>query len=110
MSAFLIVICISVVVALLFIGYGLVTSWNETPPRGLQLVDLGALEDEDLQAALAKGNKAKAIRRYRELTGAGFKAARYAVEFAIESPNSPEMENPELSHPEPDDSGVRSEG
>jgi ribosomal protein L7/L12 len=41
-----------------------------------------AISDPEIQDLLAKGNKAQAVRRYRELTGAGIAEAQQAIERA----------------------------
>jgi ribosomal protein L7/L12 len=39
-------------------------------------------EDPEIQDLLAKGNKVQAVKRYRELTGAGIAEAQKAIETA----------------------------
>lgn len=41
-----------------------------------------AVEDPEIQDLLAKGNIAQAVKRYRELTGAGIADAQKAIEAA----------------------------
>jgi ribosomal protein L7/L12 len=44
--------------------------------------DEDAAQDPEIQDLLAKGNKAQAVKRYRELTGAGIAEANEAIERA----------------------------
>jgi ribosomal protein L7/L12 len=41
-----------------------------------------AVDDPEIQDLLAKGNEAQAVKRYRELTGAGIAEAQSAIERA----------------------------
>jgi ribosomal protein L7/L12 len=41
-----------------------------------------AVDDPEIQDLLAKGNKAQAVKRYRELTGAGIADAQRAIDEA----------------------------
>ena len=43
---------------------------------------VNAAEDPEIQDLLAKGNEIQAIKRYRELTGAGLKEAKDAIDAA----------------------------
>jgi ribosomal protein L7/L12 len=49
-------------------------------PRGGDEAD--AAQDPEIQDLLAKGNEAQAVRRYRELTGAGISEAQSAIQRA----------------------------
>jgi ribosomal protein L7/L12 len=44
-----------------------------------------AVEDPEIQDLLVKGNEAQAVKRYRELTGAGIAEAEKAIKSAAES-------------------------
>ena len=45
-----------------------------------------AAHDPEIQDLLAKGNEAQAVKRYRELTGAGIAEAQRAIEEAKAGP------------------------
>ena len=49
-------------------------------PRGGDEAD--AAQDPEIQDLLAKGNEAQAVKRYRELTGAGIAEAQSAIRDA----------------------------
>ena len=49
-------------------------------PRGGNEAD--AAQDPEIQDLLAKGNEAQAVKRYRELTGAGIAEAQSAIRDA----------------------------
>jgi ribosomal protein L7/L12 len=44
--------------------------------------DADATQDPEIQDLLVKGNEAQAVKRYRELTGAGIAEAQRAIEDA----------------------------
>jgi ribosomal protein L7/L12 len=50
-------------------------------PRGEEAGE-DATQDPEIQDLLVKGNKAQAVKRYRELTGAGIAEANEAIERA----------------------------
>jgi ribosomal protein L7/L12 len=103
--------CVVIVGLLVAVNYVLVTRQEQRegkmPSWTPEQIDWDAIADEQLQEALTRGNKIEAIKRYRELTGAGLKEAKDAVEYG--------EKNPELAHdkkkaprPELDDApGVR---
>jgi hypothetical protein len=49
-------------------------------------IDWEAIEDDIVQAELAKNNKIGAIKRYRELTGLGLKESKDAIDYAVLHP------------------------
>lgn len=63
------------------------SSSNAALPKQPVEIDWEALGDEALQAALAKGSKIEAIKRYRQLTDVGLKEAKDAVEYALLHPD-----------------------
>lgn len=78
------IVAIAGVLILLFFFFGL--SSNSTSSEGfVRSVDKDALADAELQSYLPD-QKINAIKRYRELTGAGLKEAKEAVEYAIAHP------------------------
>src|SRR5205085_1466425 len=50
-------------------------------------IDWDAIADQELQDAMNQGNKINAIKRYQELTNAGLKEAKDAVEYAASHPD-----------------------
>jgi len=54
-----------------------------TPREAADAGDAGtAINDPEIQDLLAKGNQAQAVKRYRELSGAGIAEAQSAIERA----------------------------
>jgi ribosomal protein L7/L12 len=51
-------------------------------PRGDRGGQPDPAQDPEIQDLLAKGNEAQAVKRYRELTGAGIAEARSAIQRA----------------------------
>jgi ribosomal protein L7/L12 len=51
-------------------------------PRDEEAGGADPAQDPEIQDLLAKGNKAQAVKRYRELTGAGIADANEAIESA----------------------------
>jgi ribosomal protein L7/L12 len=51
-------------------------------PRDEEAGGADPAQDPEIQDLLAKGNKAQAVKRYRELTGAGIADANEAIERA----------------------------
>jgi ribosomal protein L7/L12 len=51
-------------------------------PRGEDAGEADAAQDPEIQDLLAKGNEAQAVKRYRELTGAGIAEAQKAIQQA----------------------------
>lgn len=83
--------CVGIVVVVLAINYIAVTRQEQregTSPYYMPgQIDWDAIADEQLQDALRQGKKIEAIKRYRELTGAGLKEAKDAVEYAEKHPD-----------------------
>jgi ribosomal protein L7/L12 len=52
------------------------------PQEGTKPGELDPNDDPEIQDLLAKGNLAQAVKRYRELTGAGIAEAQRAIENA----------------------------
>ena len=52
------------------------------PQEGSQPGELDPNDDPEIQDLLAKGNVAQAVKRYREMTGAGIAEAQRAIEEA----------------------------
>jgi ribosomal protein L7/L12 len=52
------------------------------PPAAAKSDELDPNEDPEIQDLLAKGNEAQAVKRYRELTGAGIAEAQSAIRDA----------------------------
>jgi ribosomal protein L7/L12 len=52
------------------------------PRRGEESGEADAAQDPEIQDLLVKGNRAQAVKRYRELTGAGIAEAQKAIERA----------------------------
>jgi hypothetical protein len=50
------------------------------------VMDWDAINDEVIQAALAKRNKIEAIKRYRKLTGQGLKDSKDAIDYVLLHP------------------------
>jgi hypothetical protein len=61
---------------------------NGVQPRQQIEADLDALADAELQDALAQGNKIVAIKRYRDLTGAGLAEAKDIIEAYMDQTDS----------------------
>jgi tetratricopeptide (TPR) repeat protein len=83
--------------------------WNRDRKQQLQKpadIDINALADPKIQAAVASGHKINAIKIYRELTGVGLKDAKDAIEFFEKHPEilSEKKKAPELRL---SDSGIR---
>jgi ribosomal protein L7/L12 len=55
---------------------------NITPQEQAKAGELDPNDDPEIQDLLAKGNLAQAVKRYRELTGAGIAEAQEAIKAA----------------------------
>jgi ribosomal protein L7/L12 len=55
---------------------------NIAPQEGDKPGEFDPNDDPEIQDLLAKGNLAQAVKRYRELTGAGIAEAQKAIESA----------------------------
>lgn len=55
---------------------------NIAPQEAPQPGELDPNEDPEIQDLIAKGNQAQAVKRYRELTGAGIAEAQKAIDAA----------------------------
>jgi ribosomal protein L7/L12 len=53
-----------------------------TPRGGPEGAEVDPVDDPEIQDLLAKGNDAQAVKRYRELTGAGIADAERAIQRA----------------------------
>jgi ribosomal protein L7/L12 len=51
-------------------------------PRGGEAGESDPAQDPEIQDLLVKGNEAQAVKRYRELTGAGIAEAQSAIQRA----------------------------
>ncbi len=61
---------------------------RDKSPRPIPTIDWDAIDDEALQAALARGSKIDAIKIYREHTGQGLKDSKDAIEHAMLHPEA----------------------
>ena len=52
------------------------------PKSASEAGELDPIQDPEIQDLLAKGNKAQAVKRYREMTGAGIADAQHAIDQA----------------------------
>ena len=86
---------IVILLFLLFtVGFTTQQSVAFTPDR----LHLGAVADDELQSYLPN-QKINAIKRYRDLTGAGLKEAKEAIEYVIANPDALEKsKSAKLSH------------
>ncbi len=72
------------IAALIFIGMARAAkSAGMRPKSRPAVVDYGALNDDELQTEIVHGRTINAIKRYHDLTGAGLKEAKDAVEWAM---------------------------
>lgn len=90
-SIVLTLVCLGIVAVLLAINYVLVTRQEQregkTPSWTPEQIDWDAIADEQVQTFMFGGNKIEAIKRYRELTGAGLKEAKDALEYGERNPD-----------------------
>lgn len=90
-TTFLFVFCAFLVVVAVVTLFVLVTRQErrrgKSPYWMPSQIDWDAIADEQLQDAMNRGNKIEAIKRYRELTNAGLKEAKDAVEYAARHPD-----------------------
>jgi ribosomal L7/L12-like protein len=86
-TLFLFVFCALLVVVAVVTLFILVTRRGKSPYWMPSQIDWDAIADEQLQDAMNRGNKIEAIKRYRELTNAGLKEAKDAVEYAARHPD-----------------------
>jgi hypothetical protein len=70
-------------------------------------IDWEAANDEQVRDWVAQGNKIQAIKRYRELTGAGLKDAKDAIDYLFLHPDAPDKLKEKIRRLELDDSGLR---
>lgn len=59
---------------------------ESTPVRPVEM-DWDAFNDPQIQTSIEQGQKIEAIKRYRELTGAGLKESKEAIEYAMANPS-----------------------
>jgi hypothetical protein len=90
-TLFLFVFCGGLIAVALVTNYILVTrqerQTGELPYWMPGQIDWDVIADEQLQYWLNRGNKIEAIKRYRELTGAGLKEAKDSIEYAEKHPD-----------------------
>jgi ribosomal protein L7/L12 len=91
-SVVFVLFCVGIVAVVIAINYIAVTRQErrgEIPVSRwtVDQIDWDAIADEQLQDALHRGNKIEAIKRYRELTGAGLKEAKDSVVYAEKHPD-----------------------
>jgi hypothetical protein len=78
------------VVIVLVVNYFLVSRQQRrdpSPPKPVE-TDWAAIDDEIVQAEIAKNNKIGAIKRYRQLTGFGLKESKDAIDYAMLHPEA----------------------
>lgn len=86
MSLALIIIILAVLVAS-FLLFGMLFGSQTTTRILPEQMDWDALADSDLQASLPN-RKINAIKRYRELTGAGLREAKDTIDYVIANPDA----------------------
>lgn len=79
---------------------------NSTTPRQPVEIDWDALDDPELQAALAQDNKIVAIKRYRTLTGQGLKESKDAIDYAKLHPDERGTKKKKAAY-DAQDAGIR---
>lgn len=87
MSAAILVIVFAMMVSLVLLAIFVLGAQSQTP-RLLSQPNWDALLDDELQSYLPN-RKINAIKRYRELTGAGLKDAKEIIEYIIANPDAP---------------------
>lgn len=89
MNALIILFIIMFVIGLVLAANYIAVSRQERnkPPRQPAPIDWDAINDDLLQAEIAKGNKIGAIKRYRQLTNLGLKEAKDAIDYAMLHPD-----------------------
>jgi hypothetical protein len=100
-------------IAMLIIGFLVAAFYMNVVSRGrdksisIQIVmDWDAINDEGVQAALARRNKIEAIKRYRKLTGYDLKDSKDAIDYALLHPDERPDKNKKAAY-DAQDAGIR---
>jgi len=88
MLAVNIVIMAVIVALILFVLLSILAAIRRPPaPQAEYRIDWDALADEELQSYLPR-QKINAIKRYRELTGAGLKDSKETIDYIVANPDA----------------------
>ena len=82
---FVIALIVGFLVAAFYISVSRQGRSNDIPIQ--TVMDWDAINDEVVQAALARRNKIEAIKRYRQLTGQGLKDSKDAIDYVLLHPD-----------------------
>ena len=85
MGAFVIAVAIGILITVLIIA--IASNRQEQTPFSPDQIDTAVFADEELLSYFAD-QKIAAIKRYRDLTGAGLKEAKQAVEYLMANPDA----------------------
>lgn len=87
MSVLVIILAIGIALALLFF-FVIAGSGQQSFPENIsEMIDWSAIKDDELQSYLPD-RKINAIKRYREITNAGLKEAKMAIDYVVANPDA----------------------